>query len=50
MIPFWLQEIKHPEWSNFRVSVERVSSEYTPTPWLTLLLVLVKSRVKQKSC
>ena len=23
---------------------------YTPTPWLTLLLVLEKSRVKQNSC
>ena len=23
---------------------------YTPTPWLTLLLVLGKSRVKQNSC
>ena len=24
--------------------------EITPTPWLTLLLVLGKSRVKQNSC
>ena len=29
MIPFGLQKIKHPEWINFRVSVERLSSEYT---------------------
>ena len=26
------------------------SRTYTPTPWLTLLLVLGKSRVKQNSC
>ena len=24
--------------------------KYTPTPWLTLLLVLVKSRANQRSC
>ena len=29
MIPFGLQKIKQPEWVNFRVSVERLSSEYT---------------------
>ena len=27
-----------------------VNFVYTPTPWLTLLLVLGKSRVNQKSC
>ena len=26
------------------------SNNYTPTPWLTLLLVLGKSRVRQNSC
>ena len=41
MIPFWLQEIKHPEWSNFRVSVARVSSEYTPRKVLDKTIILL---------
>ena len=29
---------------------KEIKDEFTPTPWLTLLLVLGKSRVKQNSC
>ena len=29
---------------------QSLKKQYTPTPWLTLLLVLGKSRVKQNLC
>ena len=41
MIPFWLQEIKHPEWNNFRVRVKRLSSEYTPRTVLDKIIILL---------
>ena len=34
----------------FRKGLGNCRIKYTPTPWLTRLLVLGKSRVNQKSC
>ena len=34
----------------FQKTREKSKVAFTPTPWLTLLLVLGKSRVKQNSC
>ena len=44
----------HPDFLTFSAKMHnrQISTEmlYTPTPWLTLLLVLGKSHVNQKSC
>ena len=41
------KETSLDQWVRFEISFTN-SIVYTPTPWLTLLLVLVKSRVTQK--
>ena len=49
------QEVIQKSFSIFLQNVKNQIStnccqQYTPTPWLTLLLILVKSRVNQKLC
>ena len=41
------RETSLDQWVRFEIAFTN-SIVYTPTPWLTLLLVLVKSRVTQK--